>query len=577
MQQNKSIKFNGELSGILKNPNDAQEKLQQVVGFFDLKKRLTMFDSLKAKGFEASQLLLCLVLISFHGVNSIYALVTDRLTESKKDALYGIKNNEYVDWRQLLMLMAMQFRRLINSRDTLKKEGVTALIGDDSPMRKTGKKMENVSRIHDHVSNTFILGFKIMVVGFWDGGSFIPLDLTIHREKGGKLRKAREGLASANKMARNAKAVLDKAQAALCRKQESVSKHRLNFKEKVTNTNLGRLESSLVSLEKGRQKVKNAERELKVREHKQEVAESELAIVKKKYPEYGLGTKEKKQQFNKKRATGSCGYSRSKEADESKINMFISIIRRVVKKGFVPDYVLSDTWFFCMALLIAIDKLSGKGVKLLSMAKMGNATYELTSNGKSYNAHALLKIKSREARYSRKLKAHYIKVPAMLSGIRINLFLVRFGNKATWRLMVTNDLDLSFVKMIEVYQIRWSIEVFFKECKQYLNLGGSSSSDFDGQIADATLSMIRYIMLSFYKRINYQQSFGELFKQVSKEITESSMVEKLWEVFLETMIVIAEIMNVDAMELQIEAMRHESAMMLMKKLVFQKNAIKNAS
>lgn len=119
--------------------------------------------------------------------------------------------------------------------------------------------------------------------------------------------------------------------------------------------------------------------------------------------------------------------------------------------------------------------------------------------------------------------------------------------------------------------------MFFKECKQYLNLGGSSSSDFDGQIADATLSMIRYIMLSFYKRINYQQSFGELFKQVSKEITESSMVEKLWEVFLETMIVIAEIMNVDAMELQIEAMRHESAMMLMKKLVFQKNAIKNAS
>ena len=85
------------MSGILKNQNDAQEKLQQVIGFFDLKKRLTMFDSLKRKGFEVSQLLLCLVLISFQDVNSIYALVMDRVVESKKDALYGIKNNEHVD------------------------------------------------------------------------------------------------------------------------------------------------------------------------------------------------------------------------------------------------------------------------------------------------------------------------------------------------------------------------------------------------------------------------------------------------------------------------------------------------
>ena len=90
---------------------------------------------------EVSQLLLCLVLISFQGVNSIYALVMDRVVESKKDALYGVKNNEHVDWRQLLMLMAMQFRRLINSRNTLQKDGITALIGDDSPLSKTGKKL----------------------------------------------------------------------------------------------------------------------------------------------------------------------------------------------------------------------------------------------------------------------------------------------------------------------------------------------------------------------------------------------------------------------------------------------------
>jgi len=45
---------------------------------------------------------------------------------------------------------------------------------------------------------------------------------------------------------------------------------------------------------------------------------------------------------------------------------------------------------------------------------------------------------------------------------------------------------------MELYQIRWSIEVLFKESKQYLRLGKSQNTDFCGQIADASLTMITY-------------------------------------------------------------------------------------
>ena len=39
---------------------------------------------------------------------------------------------------------------------------------------------------------------------------------------------------------------------------------------------------------------------------------------------------------------------------------------------------------------------------------------------------------------------------------------------------------------MEIYSIRWTIEVFFREAKQQLGLGKCKSRDFDAQIASIT-------------------------------------------------------------------------------------------
>lgn len=577
MQQNKAKKFNGELESILKNDTEVQSKLEKVVDLFIIKKQLSVFDDLKKRGHEVSKLLYCLVLLPFYCIDNIFSLVKLEHVKENKDAYYTIKNNERIDWRKLLILFAKRFRFIVQSRKTMQKQGITAIIGDDSSLPKTGKKMENISMVHDHVTNTFILGFKILVVGYWDGGNFIPLDFSIHREKGSKLKKAKESCRSAKKAFQRAKDKFQKASITLQHKKDAVSKHRIKVKSNSTNTNLKHLETSVASEQKAKSKVADMKKAMEEKQSQYELLKAEQTKILKKHPEYGLSRKEKKQQFKKNRQSGSCGETRKKEADESKINIFITMIKRAVKNGFVPDYVLTDTWFFCQELLKAVHKLSSKGVKLLSMAKMGNTTYTLVSKQQTLNAHSLLKIFMHKAKYSRKLKAHYIKIPVTLSGIRINLFFVKIGQRGTWRLLVTNDLSLEFIQVMEIYQLRWSIEVFFKECKQYLNLGGSCSSDFDGQIADATLCMIQHIMLTFFKRMNYQQSFGELFKQVSNETMECTLAEKLWELFLDTINVMGEILQLDIMELQQEAMRNEKTMKLMKYFIFQKNDLKNAA
>ena len=577
MQQNKATKFNGELGSIIENTDEVKSKIEKVMELFTLKKHFAIFNPLKSRGHEVSKLLSILVLFPFYGIDNIYNMIKANISPENKDAYYTVKNDEHIDWRKLLVLFAKRFRFLINQRDTMKKDGITALIGDDSPLHKTGKKIENVSMVHDHVTNKFILGFKILVIGYWDGGSFVPIDFSIHREKGSKLQKAKDALKSANNAVQRTTDKLKKAKASFQKKQNASTKHRLKVKTNPTNTNINKLETSVASCQKAKAKVSLLKKELLKKESHQRLLKEEQNLIAKKFPKYGLSRKEKKRQFKKDRDNKSYGYIRSKEADTGKTSLFITMIKRAIKNGFIPDYVLTDSWFFCQELLKTIDKLATKGVKLLSMVKMGNATYTLLPNGKTYNAQALLKLYERKASYNRKTKAHYIKIPVIYFGIRINLFFVKMGQKATWRLLATNDLNLGFIKMMEVYQLRWSIEVFFKESKQYLNLGKSCSSDFDGQIADATLSMIQHIMLTFFKRMNYQQSFGELFKAISSEMIESSLAEKLWEIFLQVIKELGEILKLDIYEIYEEMMRNEKTMLFIKQLIFQKSELKNVA
>ena len=84
---------------------------------------------------------------------------------------------------------------------------IRALIFDDSPLEKTGVKIEGVSKIHDHVTGRFILGYKILVCGYWDGDNFIPIDFSLHRERGGELDKARNKRNRASRKAKQARAL----------------------------------------------------------------------------------------------------------------------------------------------------------------------------------------------------------------------------------------------------------------------------------------------------------------------------------------------------------------------------------
>jgi len=210
MQQNKGINKTGTVSDDeIRNVDTIFHTLSTMkiarIGMF--------FNSLKRCGVNTSDILLLLLLMPFYHLKSVPLLVKSGLAQAQgvdcgNSVFYDLKNNPKVNWRSLLYLVVLRFRNLAGKLNPNLTGNVRAFIFDDSPLPKTSHKTELASRVHDHVSGSFILGYKILVMGYWDGLSFYPLDFSIHREKGGQIDSVKQILETANKRLKSQRQVL---------------------------------------------------------------------------------------------------------------------------------------------------------------------------------------------------------------------------------------------------------------------------------------------------------------------------------------------------------------------------------
>jgi len=580
MQRNKVTNKNSELEFIASNSEKLTSSLTDVMSKFQVKRNTQIFDFLKCKGIAVSSLLSILLILPFYGYANICQLMRCRLKkldiEGKKTTLYDIKNNEFIDWRKLLMFHVKRFIYLINNNINLKSVKIKAIVFDDTKIEKTGKKIEKVSMVHDHVTQRFVLGYKLLVCGFWDGESFIPLDFTLHREKGTK----HEGLINEHNRLKKQKEKKQKEHEILVQKISKLNKNLAEKEQKylVKASKINKLSyEKLLSKQTNLMQQKNElEKELAGITKAREEAYKKLKRYYSSDYLYGLTTKERKEQLKKAVSTQSHGFKRRKEADKSKIICMLEMLCRVVKTGIMADYVLVDSWFFCYELLEKLNSLKKGAIKLVSMVKINNQKFTICQTDKEMSVKSILKLNERKLQRCKKLKAQYIRVNCWYKGIRVNLFFVRMGKSVNWHLLLTTDLELSFIKLVEIYQIRWSIETFFKESKQYLGLSDCSSNTFDAQIADITISMMQHIILSYFKRINYQQSIGGLFESISKEIVELDLVTRLFSLLLDMIELMCDINGIDFIDFQQNIMKDEKIMEKFKCLLPEK-VINNAA
>ena len=239
---------------------------------------------------------------------------------------------------------------------------------------------------------------------------------------------------------------------------------------------------------------------------------------------YGLTKKQSKARFSKVRKADSAGKQRENEYFKSKTEMLIEMIKNAILQGIRFDYLLADSWFCSHELLLFIKTRKIK-CHFLGMIKRGTTKYLFRD--KSLNFNQILKILQRsKMNRCKKHNCNFYEAIVDFKCISVKIFFCKMGN-SSWRGILTTNTELDFEKAFEIYTTRWTIEVFFKECKQYLRLGKCESRDFDAQIAATTLCMLQYNLFSAVKRFESYESFGDLFRAAKSETFELTVKERI--------------------------------------------------
>jgi len=428
------------------------EKLMGILNAMKLTECFSGFKSFKKDGYSFKvvlSLLLLMVVTAGKTVNSSLSKLQEYGFTLGKDVFYRLKNNPTICWRRILWHIVMRFIRITESETPEEdKKRPHYLIFDDTTIEKSGKKMEFIGKVWDHVMQRLLLGYKLLIMLYWDGKSSIPLDFSIHREKGQKQEKP-----------------------------------------------------------------------------------------------YGMKKKELRRQFSKKRMKEAESVGRIKELDMDKIRMMLKMFYTAVYHCLRIDYVLVDSWFTCEALIKAVI---GEGIHLIGMYKIVRTKF--LYKGKLLN-YAQINGLIGETHYCRSAKLTYKRADVMYDGIHLTLFFTRKGTQGKWKVILTTDTTLSFMQALKHYGVRWTVEVYIKESKGLLNLGGCQSSDFDAHIADITISMIAYTLLSFRFRFEHYESKGELFRSMNADCLRVTLDIRLWQLFLEVIQMIASLLNMDADDL----------------------------
>jgi hypothetical protein len=258
---------------------------------------------------------------------------------------------------------------------------------------------------------------------------------------------------------------------------------------------------------------------------------------------FGLTKKQQKARYSKKRGSKSAGKQRANEYFKTKNAMLIAMIKNAILQGIRFDYLLTDSWFTNFELVEFIATGCSK-CHFIGMLKRGNTQY--LYNDKLLNFSKILEcLKRSKMKYHKKLNCYSYETVVDFKGIRVKLFFCRMGKRGSWHGLLTTNTKLTFEKAFEIYATRWTIEVFFKEGKQYLRLGKCESPDFDAQIAATTLSVLQYNLFSTVKRFESYESFGALFRAAKSETLELNVRERIWLIIKEILTALSNYFEID--------------------------------
>jgi hypothetical protein len=248
--------------------------------------------------------------------------------------------------------------------------------------------------------------------------------------------------------------------------------------------------------------------------------------------------KPKDKPFKDQRSSAARDMSRARQ--QSKHQMFRDMLQRALRAGLSAWYVLADAWFGCKENIACCldNKLTG-----IFQMKRGNMAYQY--QGRSHTAKELyLKVRrrmrpiTRQARYKTASLTVSLNLqteegqPARWVEVRLVFSApVRASHTETWVIFLCTDVTLGEQKILEVYALRWSIEVYFKEIKQHLGFLQEQSGRYQLAYASVHLAAMRYLLLFEAMVRGGQLTYGEIRDRQSGQLLTLTYATLLWQLF----------------------------------------------
>ena len=237
---------------------------------------------------------------------------------------------------------------------------------------------------------------------------------------------------------------------------------------------------------------------------------------------------------------------------QTKPEMAGEMIRRAQRAGIDAEYLLADAWFGTKAMIQMAERQLLTPILRMKKSAMKYRLVEYKA-GKKFCRDMDIK-----ALYQSCIRCQWQKIaghPYQAKGldvelnlnkpdevenwIKVRLLFIRGADtqekaqvgKHDWAVFLTTDISLAPQRLLELYAMRWAIEVYFKEAKQYLGFLQEQSNHYAAYVASIHLTAMRFCMLVIANSSGQASGIAEVRNQMITNATSIDYATRLWQVF----------------------------------------------
>jgi hypothetical protein len=217
--------------------------------------------------------------------------------------------------------------------------------------------------------------------------------------------------------------------------------------------------------------------------------------------------------FTDNRCDLSKSYHRSLQL--TKHQLLKIMLEKAINKGLYAHYLLGDSWYGCKENIKLALKHDLTAIFMMAKRK---TKYRYQGNG--YTAKALFRLFKHQMERTKykQYKTYRLQVEHNLSSteednwIPVTLVFSKLSSssRTSWVLFLCTDNGMKTEEIIETYTLRWNIEVYFKEVKQYFGFMKEQSWQYAVTYASIHLSAIRYLLFYHLSLLQGNDGFANI-------------------------------------------------------------------